>query len=251
MLLISDVDCGRALPIQTSVEDGITFCLWKGKKSFDFPFFVSMTRKESNCPSKTSIVPFYALKRSESSRRIKPSATLGRISRIHRKSSFLPFSFVFDLSRGTWPANPVRAGRWRQKWGKRYFCRPQNIFPAKFCVSWEYFLASPIAHSSICENDVAKASNDETKSPAIDCPPERKNWIEFPRAPGISASLSHDERISKIPSGIELLLAYEQSHKVSILAVISFQISNAKWEFDMWSMLSKAWTRQRCVNDAK
>lgn len=115
VLLISDVDCGRALPIQTSVEDGITFCLWKGKKSFDFPFFVSMTRKESNCPSKTSNVPFYALKRSELSRRIKPSATLGRISRIHRKSSFLPFSFVFDLSRGTWPANPVRAGRWRQK----------------------------------------------------------------------------------------------------------------------------------------
>ena len=112
---------------------------------------------------------------------------------------------------------------------KRYFCRPQNIFPAKFCVSWEYFLASPIAHNSICENDVAKASNDETKSPAIDCPPERKNWIEFPRAPGISASLSHDERISKIPSGIELLLAYEQSHKVSILAVISFQISNTNW----------------------
>ena len=91
VFLISDMNCGRALPIQTSVEDGITFCLRKGKKSFHFPFFVSMTRKESNCLSKTSNVPFYALKRSELSRRIKPSATLGRISRIHRKSSFWPF----------------------------------------------------------------------------------------------------------------------------------------------------------------
>ena len=103
------------------------------------------------------------------------------------KEFVLAISFVFDLSRGTLAerANPVRAraGRWRQKRGKRYFCRPQNIFPAKFCVSWEYFLASPIAHNSIHENDAAEASI-EAKSPAIDCLTERKNWIrerpEFP-----------------------------------------------------------------------